>query len=81
MVTILHRAGGEPAATRGAAFADVAADSYYATATAWAAEVDITTGRTPTEFRPAERATRAQFSTMLCRFSRTTPVWRVRTRW
>ena len=73
VVTILHRAAGEPAASGGAAFTDVAAGAYHAAATAWASEVGIITGRTPTEFRPTERATRAQFSTMLCRFSRTTP--------
>ncbi len=71
VVTILHRAAGEPSGPGDPAFDDVPSDAFYAAATDWAAAVGITTGRTPTEFRPGESATRAQFSTMLCRFSRT----------
>ncbi|MEZ5246763.1 MAG: family 43 glycosylhydrolase [Acidimicrobiales bacterium] len=70
VVTILHRAHGEPDPGEGSSFADVPDDSFFSTATAWAAATGITTGRTPTEFRPFEQATRAQFATLLCRFSR-----------
>lgn len=73
LVTILHRTTGEPTPTSPATFTDITPDSYYATATGWADETGVTTGLTPTEFRPHDDATRAQFATMLCRFSRLEP--------
>lgn len=73
MVTILHRAGGLAEPTTASSFSDVPTDAYFTDATAWAAEVGITTGVTPSEFRPHQEATRAQVGTMLCRFSRLDP--------
>ncbi|MEM7139561.1 MAG: S-layer homology domain-containing protein [Actinomycetota bacterium] len=68
LATMLHRAGGLPSPSGGVPFGDVPIDAYYADAVAWAASVGVTTGFSPTEYRPDELATRAQFATMLCRF-------------
>lgn len=73
MVTILHRAAGSPDSTTSSPFIDVPNDAFYSAAADWAADVGITTGITPTEFRPADEGTRAQVGTMLCRFSRLDP--------
>ena len=48
-------------------FEDVKADDYFADAVAWAAEKNITTGTTPTTFRPSNTCTRAQIVTFLYR--------------
>lgn len=65
-VTFLFRAlGGE---TEGdAAFSDVPAGSYYASAVAWAAEQGITNGTSSTTFSPNEICTRGQIVTFLYR--------------
>ena len=67
MVTMLWRAVGQPAATSGASFADVPADSYYAQAVAWAVENGITTGTGNGKFSPDNTCTRAQIATFLAR--------------
>ena len=48
-------------------FADVAADSYYAKAVAWAMENGVTTGTTAATFSPDAVCTRAQAVTFLAR--------------
>ena len=58
-VTFLWRNAGSPAAS-GSSFADVAADAYYATAVAWAANEGITSGTSATAFSPSNACTRAQ---------------------
>ena len=65
-VTFLFRAlGGETAGD--AAFSDVPAGSYYASAVAWAAEKGITTGTSSTTFSPNDTCTRGQIVTFLYR--------------
>ena len=65
-VTFLWRNAGSPAAS-GSSFADVAADAYYATAVAWAANEGITSGTSATAFSPNNACTRAQIVTFLYR--------------
>ena len=67
MVTMLWRAMGQPAAASGASFADVPADSYYASAVAWAVENGITDGVGDGRFDPAATCTRGQIATFLWR--------------
>lgn len=65
-VTFLFRAlGGVTAGD--AAFSDVPAGSYYASAVAWAAEQGITNGTSSTTFGPNEICTRGQIVTFLYR--------------
>lgn len=66
-VTFLWRNAGSPAAS-GSSFADVAADAYYATAVAWAANEGITSGTSATAFSPSNACTRAQIVTFLWRY-------------
>ena len=49
------------------AFEDVADDAYYADAVAWAVKLNITSGTTPTTFRPDQVCTRGQIVTFLWR--------------
>lgn len=50
-------------------FTDVAADSWYAAAVAWAAENDIVTGYTPDRFVPEEDVNREQLAVILYRYA------------
>ena len=65
-VAFLHRAAGSPAAS-GAEFSDVAADSYYAEAVAWASKNGITSGTAEGQFSPQALCTRSQIVTFLYR--------------
>ena len=67
-VAFLHRAAGSPAAS-GAEFSDVAADSYYAEAVAWASQNGITSGTGEGQFSPQALCTRSQIVTFLYRRS------------
>ena len=67
IVTFLWRAAGSPEPTSMKGFADVAADSYYAKAVAWAVENGITTGTGNGKFSPDATCTRAQAVTFLAR--------------
>ena len=67
MVTMLWRAMGQPAAGGAATFTDVPADSYYASAVAWAVENGITTGVGGDRFDPTATCTRAQIAAFLAR--------------
>ena len=67
MVTMLWRAAGSPASQGGNAFADVAADSYYAQAVSWAVKHAITTGVGNGKFDPNGTCTRAQIAAFLMR--------------
>ena len=67
MVTMLWRAAGQPTAGGTANFTDVPADSYYASAVAWAVENGITDGVGDGRFDPAATCTRAQIATFLWR--------------
>lgn len=67
-VTFLYRAAGSPTASDDIAFSDVAAESYYADAVAWAAQNGITSGIGSGLFGPANECSRAQIVTFLYRF-------------
>ncbi len=67
-VTFLWRAAGSPAPANSATpFTDVAADSYYAQAVAWAVKNGITKGTSDTTFSPDAHCSRAQIVTFLWR--------------
>ena len=67
MVTMLWRTMGQPTAGGTANFTDVPADSYYASAVAWAVENGITAGVGNGRFDPNSTCTRAQIATFLRR--------------
>ena len=67
IVTFLWRSQKSPASGGVNPFTDVAADAYYASAVAWAAENGITGGTTATAFSPNANCTRAQIVTFLFR--------------
>ncbi len=67
IVTFLWRAAGSPEVTTDEAFSDVASDSYYAKAVAWAVANGITTGTEADKFSPDDTCTRAQSVTFLAR--------------
>ena len=67
IVTFLWRAAGSPEAKSVSSFSDVASDSYYAKAVAWAIENGITNGTGDNKFSPDETCTRAQAVTFLAR--------------
>ncbi len=67
IVTFLWRAAGSPEPKSVSSFTDVASDSYYAKAVAWAVENGITNGTGDGVFSPDEVCTRAQSVTFLAR--------------
>ena len=68
IVTFLWRYSDQPKTEKAEnPFADVAAGEYYTDAVLWAVEKGITTGTTPTTFRPGATCTRAQIVTFLYR--------------
>ena len=67
IVTFLWRAAGSPEPMSVSSFSDVASDSYYAKAVAWAIENGITNGTGDDKFSPDETCTRAQSVTFLAR--------------
>ena len=69
IVTFLWRAAGSPESKAMSSFTDVAADSYYAKAVAWAVETGITAGTGDGKFSPDATCTRAQAVTFLYRAS------------
>lgn len=66
-VSFLWRYAGEPAAGSAVAFTDVAPESDYAQAVAWAVEAGITEGTADNTFSPGEVCTRGQIVTFLYR--------------
>ena len=67
-VTFLWRAAGEPNPKSAEnPFEDVKEGAYYYKAVLWAVENGITSGTTPTTFRPDQTGTRAQIVTFLWR--------------
>ncbi len=69
IVTFLWRAAGSPKAKSASSFSDVASDSYYADAVAWAVENNITSGTGDDRFSPDAACTRAQAASFLYRAS------------
>ena len=68
LVTVLHRMAGEPAAT-GTTFPDVAPNSYYAAAVAWASGKGIVSGYDNGGFGPDDAITREQLATILYHYA------------
>ena len=66
-VTFLYRASGSPAVSGSAAFSDVAADAYYASAVKWAEKNGITGGIGGGLFGSGNNCTRGQIVTFLHR--------------
>ena len=66
-VTFLYRASGSPAVSGSAAFSDVAADAYYASAVQWAEKNGITGGIGNGLFGSGDNCTRGQIVTFLYR--------------
>jgi hypothetical protein len=69
MVTVLYRLAGSPAVEQSGVFTDVAAESWYADAVAWAVAEGITNGATATTFNPNGAITREQLATFLYRYA------------
>ncbi|MBT5579252.1 MAG: hypothetical protein HOJ56_02975 [Acidimicrobiaceae bacterium] len=67
-VTFLWRLAGRPAPLKPLPFDDVDPGRFSADAIAWAAEVEITLGTSPTEFSPSNTATRGQAAAFLHRY-------------
>ena len=61
IITLLWRAAGSPDPQNTAVFSDVAADSYYAKAAAWAAEQGMVSGNTFTPNVPCTRLMAVEF--------------------
>ena len=68
VVTLLWRAAGCPEPEKKASFTDLKPGAFYETAVAWAVEMGITNGATPTTFAPDAVCTRGQIVTFLWRF-------------
>lgn len=69
LVTILYRMENEPAVAGGCPFDDVAPDSYYEKAIAWAAANGIVTGHDDGSFRPDDGVTREQMAAVFYRYA------------
>ena len=64
-VTFLYRAAGSPAVIGSAEFSDVASDTYYAAAVAWAAKNGITSGTGGGQFGSDDECSRGHIVTFL----------------
>ena len=64
-VTFLYRAAGSPAVSGSAEFSDVASDTYYAAAVAWAAKNGITSGTGGGQFGSDDECSRGHIVTFL----------------
>ena len=69
LATVLYRLAGEPPVTGAVGFGDVPADQYYVNAVAWAAQNQVVSGITASEFSPNAAITREQLATILYRYS------------
>ena len=69
LVTVLHRMAGSPATENASSFTDVAANSWYAQATAWASANGIVNGVGGGKFAPMAALSREQLAAMLMRFA------------
>lgn len=65
-LTVLHRYMCEPTAST-ADFDDVPSDAFYADAVDWAASSGVVSGKSPSEFKPDDPITRAEFITIVWR--------------
>ena len=69
MVTVLWRMNGSPEPKANCPFGDVAANSPFRKAIAWAAENGLTNGYSATTFAPGQAISRQQFLTILYRYA------------
>jgi hypothetical protein len=69
LATVFHRLAGSPDALGPPPFGDVQLGRYFTVPVAWMAENALTTGVATGVFLPYGVVTRAQVSTVLCRFS------------
>ncbi len=70
LVTVLHRAEGNPAAVAGTPFADVDMGMYYGNAVAWAETNHIVEGVSETNFAPDQHITREQIAVIVYRYAK-----------
>ena len=68
LVTVLHRLDGNPAASAGVTFNDVALDTWYTDAIAWASENGIVNGYTEDTFGTNDSISRQDMVTILYRY-------------
>ena len=69
LVTILHRAAGQPASAP-AAFSDVASGSWYANGVAWASSNGLVTGYGDGTFNPNGNISRQELAVILWRYAK-----------
>lgn len=69
VVTILYRAAGSPAVGSYSNFSDVAGNTWYSQAVAWANQNNIVTGYTNGTFQPTWDITRQELATILYRYN------------
>ncbi len=69
LVTVLWRLDGKPTPQTPANFTDVANNTWYSTAVAWASENGIVNGVGKGRFNPDGNVTREQIATILCRYA------------
>lgn len=67
-VTMLYRLAGSPSVEHSLPFSDVASDSYYYDAVAWAVQHKITAGVSETSFAPNTMMTRQEMATFMYRY-------------
>ncbi len=70
VVTVLHRAAGNPAASQPGSFTDVQGDDYYADAVAWAQAEGIVNGYGDGAFGPKNQVTREELAKMLAEYAK-----------
>ncbi len=70
LVTVLWRAEGQPTASTAASFTDVASNSWYSSAVAWAVENGIVNGTSDTTFSPDKSITRQEIAAILQRYAK-----------
>jgi hypothetical protein len=69
LVTVLYRMAGEPSVVGAPVFGDVAEDSWYARAVAWARENGIVSGVGDNRFAPEDSVTREQTAAILLNYA------------
>ena len=69
-VTVLHRLSGKLAPTGVMVYTDVAANSWYTDAVAWATSAGIVNGTSASTFSPNASITREEMATMMMRYAK-----------
>ena len=69
LVTVLYRIAGQPKVDASNSFADVASDTWYTNAVAWASQNKIVSGYSATEFGTNDQVTREQISAILYNYA------------